>query len=219
MNVVGVMDWQGGQLVWARGGERSRYAPLGLAPLELAQHWQQRYGVRCFYFADLDAIAGQEPAWAIYEQLPQAGFELWVDAGLRSASDRARHHGPWRVIVGLETLREWQAMRPGDLFSLDLRAGQPLGLGGDDPLALVTRAVEIGIREVILLDLARVGSGQGCGTATLGESLGRRFPEVRFYAGGGIRHQTEAQQLLKSGFHGVLVGSALHEGSWEDSAD
>ncbi|MFQ3651491.1 MAG: HisA/HisF-related TIM barrel protein [Gemmataceae bacterium] len=215
MIVVGVMDWQGGRLVQARGGNRSAYAPLGVDPLDLAQHWRERFGLHTLYFADLDAIAGHEPHWAIYERLCKAGVELWVDAGVRTWADRERHRGPWRVIVGLETLRDWQALLPGDLFSLDLRHGHPLGDWGDEPFALVQRAVDAGVHEIILLDLARVGSGSGSGTESLGAALRARFPQLHLFAAGGIRTRAEALHLQTLGFHGVLVASALHAGTWE----
>ena len=217
MIVVGVMDWQAGGLVHARGGVRAHYAPLNTEPLALADSWRNRFGLHTLYFADLDAIAGQEPTWSTYDRLCAAGFHLWVDAGVRDEIDRARHSGPWRVVLGLETLRDWNALRPGDVFSLDLRAGRPLGLWGDNPLAITERAVSAGATDVILLDLARVGGGQGSGTEPLGEVLARQFPRVRFYLGGGIRDRCEAERLIARGLHGVLVASALHDGTWKDT--
>jgi phosphoribosylformimino-5-aminoimidazole carboxamide ribotide isomerase len=82
-------------------------------------------------------------------------------------------------------------------------------------VAIVERAVRAGVSDVILLDLARVGGGQGSGTETLGETLARQFPEVRFHLGGGIRDRAEAERLTSRGLHGVLVASALHAGTWE----
>jgi phosphoribosylformimino-5-aminoimidazole carboxamide ribotide isomerase len=216
MIVVGVLDWQGGKLVRAQGGDRARYPALGLDPLRLAEAWRQRYGLHTLYFADLDAIAGKEPTWTTYEQLSRAGFHLWVDAGVREPIDRVRHGGAWRVVVGLETLRDWDALRPGDVFSLDLRAGHPLGVWGDDPVAIAQRAVNAAVSDILLLDLARVGNGTGSGTEALGATLARQFPRVRFYIGGGIPHRAEAERLATQGVRGVLVASALHAGTWDD---
>jgi phosphoribosylformimino-5-aminoimidazole carboxamide ribotide isomerase len=210
MNIVGVLDWQHGQLVQAVGGQRHRYAPLGIDPLGLARHWQTHQGISMLYFADLDAIAGAEPAWEVYHTLVQAGFSLWVDAGLRSVADRARHSGPWRVVVGLETAESPAVIRPGDVFSLDLREGQPLGCWGGDASTCAAWAIEAGATAVIVLDLARVGSKAGPSGEALCAALAQAHPQVAIFSGGGVRTAADLQRLAAYGVRGALVATALH---------
>src|SRR3954447_5159477 len=95
MQIVPVLDLMQGQIVRGMGGERHRYLPIvsGLTdshePLAVARALRLHFGFCELYLADLDAIAGQPPAFALYELLQRAGFHLWVDAGIRGL-DEAR---------------------------------------------------------------------------------------------------------------------------------
>jgi phosphoribosylformimino-5-aminoimidazole carboxamide ribotide isomerase len=64
---------------------------------------------------------------------------------------------------------------------------------------------------VIVLDLARVGSGAGPDIATIAEIHGA-FPELVLLAGGGVRDAADLRALADAGAAGALVGTALHRG-------
>ena len=127
-----------------------------------------------------------------------------------------------RVVLGLETLAGPAALLAslallGDraVFSLDLRAGQPLtatNWGSADPWDLACRAIDMGVRRVLVLDLARVGVGQGTGTEDLCGRLAAAWPAVEISAGGGVRDVGDLVRLRKQGVAAVLVASALHDG-------
>ena len=77
-------------------------------PLELARAVRETLGLRTLYLADLDAIAGNAPDVALYENLISIGFHLIVDAGLRNLRSAL-----WlldldpessTIVAGLETL-------------------------------------------------------------------------------------------------------------------
>src|SRR5262249_54693866 len=145
MRVIGVLDLRNGLAVHARAGDRRRYAPVqsvageAIEPgdaLALARTYRDRFDLRELYAADLDAIEGRAPQDRLVSSLAAVG-PLWLDAGV-SSTDHARHAltlGAAHVIVGLETLRSWDALDEicrslgsGRIaFSLDLRDGQPLG--------------------------------------------------------------------------------------------
>ena len=236
MEVIGVLDLEGGLAVHARGGRRDAYAPVpagalleqagdavGLAHGYLAE----RVGVRELYVADLDAIGGAPPQWELIAELAALGAPLWVDAGARSA-DRARELvrlGASRVVVGLETLgamRELEAIAgaaggPGRVaFSLDLRDGVPQAaspeLARTRPAALAAEAARSGAGTVIVLDLARVGSGRGLDVALLGELREVLPPACALVAGGGVRGRSALELLAAVGCDAVLVASALLDG-------
>ena len=63
-----------------------------------------------------------------------------------------------------------------------------------------------------MLDLARVGSGEGPDVALLGE-LHARFPDVELLAGGGVRDAADLRALAGAGASGALVATALHGGA------
>ncbi len=65
----------------------------------------------------------------------------------------------------------------------------------------------------MLLDLARVGTGRGTGTAALLPRIGKTHPDVELIVGGGIRGIDEVVELKNLRVAGVLLGSSLHDGT------
>ncbi len=140
--------------------------------------------LRALYLADLDSIAGSPPDFALYEKLVETGFHLIVDPGLRNLNSAGRllelDRTSSAIVAALETLDGPIALREmieelgaeRTVFSLDLFNGRPrIAMPGawksTDPLDLAHEAIELGIRRLLLLDLARVGTGRGPGTLTL----------------------------------------------------
>ena len=66
-------------------------------------------------------------------------------------------------------------------------------------------------REVILLDLSRVGTRTGVDQALIVEAR-HMFPQLMLLAGGGVRDANELADLRTAGAAGVLVATALHQG-------
>jgi phosphoribosylformimino-5-aminoimidazole carboxamide ribotide isomerase len=214
VRVVGVIDLKAGAAVHAVRGERERYRPLG-DPLALAR----RYGLEELYVADLDAIAGDGDNDAAIRALAREA-RIMVDAGV-SEPDRARallDLGVDRVVVGTETLTGPEALDrllPGVVLSLDLRDGRALSrdprLEGLAALEAMARLHRPGLREVIVLDLARVGTGTGPDVAAIAE-LHAAFPALELLAGGGVRDAADLRALARAGAAGALVATALHHG-------
>ena len=178
MRVVGVIDLKAGEAVHAVRGERERYRPLG-DPLSLAR----RYGLDELYVADLDAITGGDVQTAVIAALAREA-RVMVDAGV-SEPERARallDLGVHRVVVGTETLTDADALDrlPDAVLSVDLRDGRTLSrdprLAGLSALDAVARLA--GPREVIVLDLARVGTSAGPDVA-IDRRDPRRVPRPR----------------------------------------
>lgn len=203
----------------------SRLAP-GSRPLEIADAFRTRLGLRVLYVADLDAIVHGTPGWSVYSQLIDAGLELLIDAGVDSpgVARKLVEAGAARVIVGLEScpgpsvLREIVAEIGPDrlIFSLDLQAGRPLVAPGCwpgmTPIEIARTVLPQGMDGLILLDLAGVGVGEGVPTADLGAAILREFPGTRLITGGGVRNVDDLALEADRGSAGVLVASALHSG-------
>ena len=211
VRVVGVIDLKGGTAVHAVRGERERYRPLG-DPLAIARGLP----VEELYVADLDAITGAGDNAEVIRALAREA-RVMVDAGV-SEPERARallELGVDRVVVGTETLADADALLPGAVLSVDLRDGRTLSrdprLAGLPALDAVARLNRPGLREVIVLDLARVGSGAGPDVAAIAE-IHAAFPELELLAGGGVRDAADMRALAGAGAAGALVGTALHRG-------
>ena len=102
------------------------------------------------------------------------------------------------------------------IFSLDLKNGQALGdlhpWKTADPCEIGCRAVQAGVAEMIVLDLAQVGGGSGITTIELCRTFLARFEELRVITGGGVRDVSDLIRLQKAGISAVLVASSLHDG-------
>lgn len=229
--VIPVIDIRGGIVVRAIGGRRDQYQPLtsrltnSTDPLQVACDLRDFIETDELYLADLDAIAGQPPALTLFETLARNGFRLWVDAGVRLPADV----GPLfdasvtNAILGLETLKSpdtlmaitarWEPART--IFSLDLAQGRPLGWPATwptQPEKVVDVLATLNIRRVILLDLARVGTGTGTGTEHLCTWAKNTYPDLEIIVGGGVHGPEDLPRLKAAGASAALIASALHDG-------
>jgi phosphoribosylformimino-5-aminoimidazole carboxamide ribotide isomerase len=227
LRVIPVLDLRGGQVVRAVGGRRQEYRPLTplSRPLDVARAFRDHFGLTEIYVADLDALAGAPPDLATVAALAGDGFRLWLDAGVRERDDVRPlvEAGVRAVVVGLETVAgpaELAAIvaEQGEriVFSLDLRGAEPLGdrsaWNGADAGTIANWAIRLGVRRLLVLDLARVGSGGGTGTEELCAFLAGKYPEVEVSAGGGVRGPEDLGRLRAAGVRAALVATALHDG-------
>jgi phosphoribosylformimino-5-aminoimidazole carboxamide ribotide isomerase len=233
LRILPVLDVMEGRVVRGIAGRREDYRPIqsvlaeGSDPLSIAEAIRSHFGLTALYLADLDAIRGGAVNLGVLRSLIDAGFALAVDAGLKQASDAqaAFRAGVQQVVAGLETLdgpdellrlvREWGASRV--VFSLDLRDGKPLGNRARwkhaESFRIASQAVEAGCTELIVLDIARVGTGAGVSTLPLCAEIRRALPQVRIVSGGGVSGLEDLRRLDASIVDGVLIASALHNGS------
>ncbi|HEX3870066.1 MAG TPA: HisA/HisF-related TIM barrel protein [Pirellulales bacterium] len=236
MRVIPVLDIASGRVVRAIGGRRHEYRPIesrlcnGSEPSVAARSLAETFGFTHFYLADLDAIAGDEPAWDIYETLSAIGLKLWVDAGVGDtecatlmAGFESRGQRLERIVVGLESTPGPDSLGPifeaiglRAVFSLDLRHGEPLTTverwQAFSIEEIADAAIAAGARSLIVLDLARVGEFCGVGTELICRQLHATFPEIELVAGGGVRNIGDLHALRDAGCSAALVASALHDG-------
>lgn len=235
MRVIPVLDLMAGRAVLARPGPRDSYAPparsvlvpgdwAGDAPT-LALAFRQRLGCDECYVADLDAITGGEPQHALVDALTRLGSRLLIDGGVTTVpgAEQLVTAGASRVVVGLETLQSFATFREivgavggrRVVFSLDLRAGRAVTAPGaphrGTARQLAQRAVAAGAAGLLVLDLARIGTGEGPDLALLAE-LRRAHPGVELLAGGGVGSARQLERLADAGCDAALVATALHDG-------
>lgn len=219
MLLIPVIDLKGGIVVHARRGARESYAPLASPLCASAQAVDVAAGFlalapfRALYVADIDAITGAGDNAPVVAALGRAfpKVELWVDAGeARAEAVRARAAaGLGTSVVGTESLGEGldarELLRAGAILSLDHDGTGPLG-----PRA-VHEDASLWPERVIVMTLARVGSGEGPDLDALRRVRARR-PDIAVYAAGGVRGPQDLDALAAAGAAGVLVASALHDG-------
>jgi len=230
MKVIPVIDVLNGKVVHAVRGKRSEYQPLqsvlceSVDPLEVAKTFKT-LGFSELYVADLDAIIDCSTSFQALKRIAdETGLKLMVDAGVTSM-ERARsllESGVSKLVIGTETLQnksfvgESVRVFGGDrvIVSLDLKGDEVLvrsGFDGSaDPMRLLRDFKEMGVSQVIVLDLTRVGSGEGVNVDFLKKVL--RNLRMDVYVGGGVRNLADLIELKSLGVSGVLVATALHSG-------
>ena len=237
MQIVPVIDLMNGRVVRGVAGRRDQYRPVqstiadNAEPATVARALVEKLAADEVYVADLDAIGGAEPAGEVYDQIARCGPRLWVDAGL-STVDRARRLASLRcgerplagVIVGLESVDGPESLQSlfdvvgpeRFIFSLDLKAGVPLTSSPAwqdyTPERIARLVLDLGVRRLIVLDLARVGMDGGTGTETLCRQCRRHCDDLQLIGGGGVRSFDDLRSLADAGCTAALVASALHDG-------
>jgi len=230
MKIIPVIDVLGGRVVHAVRGRRKEYQPLksnlcaSTDPVDVAAALKA-LGFGELYVADLDAITGGQANFSIFKNIAdKTGLKLMVDAGvdtLKKAESVLESHVS-KVIIGTETLPSTSLVAEAIrlfgsekiMVSLDLMGDRVISgfeLGTlKDTVALLREFQEAGVSQVIVLDLARVGSEEGVNVPFLREVL--RNIKVYVYVGGGVRDVKDLMELKGVGVFGVLVATALHSG-------
>jgi phosphoribosylformimino-5-aminoimidazole carboxamide ribotide isomerase len=231
MKIIPVIDILNGVVVHAVRGNREQYQPLQsvlcscVDPVAVAGAFKD-LGFKEVYVADLDAILGKAENFGVLQRVVEkTGLRLMVDAGVSTVDQAQRllKAGVAKVVVGTETLPNLAELKQvmdavgGEVVvvSLDLRNGKVLSPSQEaqtiEPLQLTMALEALGVSEVIVLDLARVGSGEGVDFQLL-EQL-KKEGNLNVLVGGGVRDLNDILDLKKLGVTGVLVASALHSGA------
>ncbi|MDA1142849.1 MAG: HisA/HisF-related TIM barrel protein [Planctomycetota bacterium] len=232
MKVIPVLDIKGGHAVHAIAGQRDKYQPVKTCltgssdPVVVAKAYRDAFGLKEMYLADLDAIAGNAPQFQTYSGITNAGIRLMVDAGIRDEPSFCllAATGLDATIVGLESISGPEALQriaetefsQKLVFSLDLKAGKALGdlsaWPDASPESIADEALSRGVKRMIVLDLANVGTGNGTGTSQLCRHVLNTCPDIELITGGGIRGRDDLLRERDLGASGVLIATALHDG-------
>ena len=110
------------------------------------------------------------------------------------------------------------------LSSLDLQNGEPIIaslsrtdktgtsegiLAGEPAHRRAARAADAGVRTMIVIDLARVGTRKGLDLGLIAR-VRAATPGLTLVAGGGVRGPEDLTQLAAAGCDGALVATSLH---------
>jgi len=230
MKLIPVIDILNGLAVHAVRGKRKEYQPLksilcdSADPLDVASAFKA-LGFTELYVADLDSILGRGTSLPIIEKIAEkTQLKIMVDAGISDIlkAQEAFRGKASKIIVGTETLQNLSFVKDAvELFgservvvSLDLMNGKVLSKSEKaksmSVLALAREFQAMGVTEIIVLDLAKVGSSEGIDLPQVKKLAG--VPQLRVFVGGGVRDINELTLLKNVGVQGVLLATALHTG-------
>ena len=219
MQVIPVIDLMGGEVVRAQMGDRASYRPLEspLSPttnaVAVVRGLLTVHPFLTLYVADLDAIQRNGDNCAALRRI-RAEFpalQLWVDNG---AADLAALEALICAdlgipVIGTESQRDSRliARHRGSrriVLSLDFRNDAFQGPGE------ILAEPALWPRRIIVMTLARVGSGAGPDLARLTE-IRSIASGCEIYAAGGVRDAADLSALKATGASGALIATALHE--------
>ncbi len=225
-----MIDILNGVVVHAIRGKRSEYKPLqsslsnSVDPVEVAKDFK-KLGFSELYIADLDAIIDCSANFQVFQRISDAtGLNLMIDAGVTSMerAEKLLENGVSKLVIGTETLQNksfvGEAVKAFGsdrvIVSLDLRGDKvlvKLGFNGcTNPICLLNEFKVMGVSQVIVLDLARVGSGEGVNMDFMKKVLAE--VPLNLYVGGGVRDISDLLELRDTGISGALVATSLHSG-------
>ena len=225
--VIFVLDIYNGAVVHARGGDRKHYHPVHLSsqicdtstPTEIVSLLQPRE----VYMADLNILQGDDARntnFDIIHQVSQYATTM-LDAGVRRVEDLDELLPLSDTLIlgtettSLETIRTIALANPGKVnISIDRKDGRILSNDEsmpNDPCDIIKILNEIGINDIIFLDIDRVGTSSGVDTQLLSEMVS--LSEHSILLGGGVKGIEDIDVLKDVGVEGALVATALHNGS------
>jgi len=230
--IIPVIDILNSKAVHAKKGERTKYKPLkskliqSSNPVEIIQLFKKKYGFNDFYVADLDSIINKNPNLPILKEILEiSDMNIILDPGIVNLEDiyLFSRFNIKNLILGLETLKSItlidQSLQILDqnkiIISIDMYNGQILSSAKDiknqNPLKLIKKIESLGIKNIILLDLFRVGQKIG-GIPPLYLDLLHNFTG-NIFIGGGIKNYRDILDYKEQNFSGILIATALYDGT------
>ena len=224
--VVFVMDIFNGNAVLAKGGVRGKYLPVSYSsnickdsdPLHIIEALNPKE----VYIADLNRLQGIGLSDINVEIIKKVSLKTntMLDFGISSLEDVGKALSiAGTAVIGTETgnlsmIKQAAFENPGKIsVSIDMKHGKILKNDPEipeKPLEIVEILNSFPIKELIFLDLERVGAGSGFDPDFLCKLVETSKHNVLL--AGGVRNLDDLIALKKIGIKGALVASALHSG-------
>ncbi|MCZ7384796.1 MAG: HisA/HisF-related TIM barrel protein [Candidatus Methanoperedens sp.] len=220
--IIFVLDILNGNAVHAVRGERAKYQPVkgsvvcgSSAPLDIISTIMPTE----VYIADLDYLQHLGDNFALIGQISEM-TKTMVDIGPENIDDVKKcARIADTVIIGTETatfdLIAAVAERfPGRInVSIDMKNGKVLTKDRKlemKPRELIKKLNDYDIKDIIILELSKVGTSAGIDVDFFKEVAG--LSNHNILVGGGIRDMDDIHALEKIGISGALVATAVHNG-------
>ncbi len=220
MRCILACDLKGGIVVRGIKGERDRYRPIAESsrvvrtsspPAVIGEIRPKET-----YIADLDRIMGVGDHLSTIRVLSRMTRTM-ADIGVSGPGEFALAAGvAHEAILGTETA-SFEAIErcqgPNAIVSLDMKHGRVMcrdPVFNVKPLEAIKLLDGLELGAVILLDVGRVGSGEGVDTGLVSGAVSACRHDI--VVGGGVRDMSDVELLEGCGVSGVIVASAVHDG-------
>lgn len=230
--IIPVIDILNSEAVHAIKGERSNYRPLksifteSSDPFNLIKILKNETHLNEYYIADLDAIIKKKPNFNLLLKISNISeIKIILDPGIFNEEDLL-HYSKIRLnklILGLESIDNFNLIKNGleilgsdkIIVSIDMFKEKLVSniseIKNKEPFKVINELEKLGVKELIVLDLFRVGQKLG-GIPPVYLKIRHRF-SGNILAGGGIRDLNDIKRYYKKKFSGVLIATALYDGT------
>ncbi len=223
------LDLLDGSVVHAKRGEREKYEPIHLFSSIVRSsdpvHVIDAIKPDEVYIADLNRLMGTGDNKGIMNALRNKTKKtrITVEYGIKKKEDlkeAAKAEIADNFILGTETasMELIDEVSESDIFDIDISVSVDLinreVLTGDkrmkiDPLLLIKELNEYPIRDVIVLELDRVGTKSGIDFNFLARAVAVSEHDV--LCGGGVRNCEDVRKMAEMGVKGALVATTIHD--------
>ncbi len=224
--IVFVLDIYNRTVVHAQGGNRQNYQPIHKSsvlcntskPIEVIDAINPKE----VYIADLNILQGIGEHDTNFNDIRAVlqKVKTMLDPGISSLSDIGDTLSlASSVILGTETASMDTISRAASEFpgrvnvSIDIKNGRILTRDPDmpnDPIEVIGMLNDMDIRDIIILDMDRVGTSSGVDAQFLSTIAASSNHDVLL--GGGVKDMSDIESLKDIGLKGALVATALHNG-------
>jgi phosphoribosylformimino-5-aminoimidazole carboxamide ribotide isomerase len=218
MRCILACDLKGGAVVRGVKGERHKYLPVSQeslvvstsVPVEVIKEIRPKET----YIADLDRIIGTGDNLNDIASISKL-TKTMTDIGVKFKEDVIEAKKVSNsVIMGTETA-SFQLMKDFEgtniIVSVDMKNGKMMWYDREfdtGPLEAIKKLNDLEIEAIILLDVGRVGSGQGIDTSLLSDAVSSSRHDV--IIGGGVNDMSDLERIEKCGASGAIIASAIH---------
>ncbi len=227
MKIIPVIDIKNHIAVAAIKGERDKYKPLKSIiskspdPIKVAESYKNS-GFSEVYIADLDSILHSKPNLETLIKINEI-IPVTADIGVKTLQDiKLLKNTNIEIVIGTETLpsfdflTELNELNHSFILSIDIKNNKlinNLNLNLDEFIEKISNGdVKTKIDKIIILDLSRVGTGEGP-NIELCKKLIAKLKNKKIIYGGGVKNEDDIKKLRKCNLYGILVGNAIHSGN------
>lgn len=220
--IVFVIDILNGKVVHAIKGERANYRPVknslvctSSEPVEMIS--EIRPGE--VYIADLDRLQHSGNNFEDIQKI-SALTRTMANIGVEKDDDIAKCAKIAETVIMSSEASSFEIMKyasgnyPGKTsITIDIKNGKVLTRDEDlrkEPAEIIKLFNELKIRDIVIIDLNKVGSNAGINEDFLRDIS--RISHHNILFGGGIRNMDDINTLKEIGISGALVATAVHNG-------
>ena len=227
--LIFVMDLLDGVVVHAKRGEREKYVPIhrfsSIVTSSDPARVIETIKPKEVYIADLNRLMSTGNNRPILKDLRTRNMDLRImlDYGVKGMEDLKEAVDAEmadKFVLGTETIsiELLEEASKSDIItdiciSLDLFNNEVLTSDTRmkiDPLRLIKELNKFPVRDVIVLELNRVGTKSGIDFEFLARAV--ELSEHDILCGGGVRNCEDVHKMAAIGVKGALVATAVHDG-------